>query len=157
MNWFRVTKYDPALQGSVNLQTSENSWTSFSDVGKIFGAKQLTIERYLDVENSYIRFYTDLLKTLSIKELRIFEMEIYDDEGSRWLNKSHVSSREFILIFQDILREHLWGKLIGKDGFEIHFGYDLYTYFGMNGYFDGNTKGDYVFVERIEKSPYSRE
>lgn len=157
MNWFRITKYNPALRGSKNFGSDKDSWTSFSDIGKVFGGELLTIERYLEVENDYVGFYLNLLETHSIQELRLKELEIYDDEGNKWSSRSFVSSNEFNFVLRDMLREHSWGKLIGEGGLEIHFGYDLYTYLGVDEHFDVYFRGSNVFVEKIDASPYCAE
>jgi hypothetical protein len=51
--WWRVTRYDPARRDERGAYRGE-TWTSISDVGKVFEGHKLTIDEYERVETAYV-------------------------------------------------------------------------------------------------------
>ncbi len=132
MYQYRVTKYDPQFRDSSGAYKRDD-WISVSDIGRTYHGIELTAERYVTVENSYIEaalaFLTEAgLTCLAIKSL----------ENTRRYNNSAISLTEghacSLLEIADIarlnLREVIWCKLEGDDCF-LHFGYDYYMYIGV--------------------------
>lgn len=54
MYCWRITKYDPNKRDKDGLFLEE-SWTSFSDVGRITSGSRLTVNEYIQVEEAYIK------------------------------------------------------------------------------------------------------
>ena len=55
-----------------------DEWTSFSDIGKIFNNKVLTMDEYLLIENKYLKFIEDLLNECNVKQLTIKSIEFIE-------------------------------------------------------------------------------
>ena len=126
MNEFRVTKYDP--QYRVGGAYTREEWTSFADVGRVFGGEKLTLAAYEQAEAQHIRFLADLAAMCGAGPLRINAYEAYDP-GLPWREGQEIPPADLPRVVRDVLRERCWCRLVGC-GFFIHFGYEYYLYVG---------------------------
>ena len=166
-NW-RITKYDPQYRNPEGHFTQEE-WTSYADIGKLYNNKSLTYNDYLKTETLYINAIHYFINELAISSLQIIELE----RPNAIINDAH-NTNEMITLFNDIrdndwiksdqidtlckliLREQIWCKLINDEKIYIHFGYDYYMYIGtilpcQNAITQIHYEG--LFVEEL-KSPY---
>lgn len=173
INEWRVTKYDPKLRDSRGRFMGEE-WTSFYDVGETFDGEVLTLERYVEVENSYVSAVLKFVRECDVSLLRVCELEIPDvhinnvvelDLGPFFDINNLIEGYEICdevaldAVVRLMLREFLWCKLEFYNQFFIHFGSDYYMYIGANctpcdaiKY----AKNDGLYVEEIS-SPYNTE
>ncbi len=141
MNCYRITKYNPKFRDEKGCYLAEE-WTSISDVGKIFNTELFTMEKYLKVENSYIRAIETVLSDSSVTKLFIVSLEIYDDTKISDVLSDYeievfhslrdgmqINLNEIKIVVKLVLREVLWCKLCSfMRKIEIEFGYDYYMY-----------------------------
>ena len=163
---YRITKYNPCNRDEAGRYLVDE-WTSVSDVGKSFGGRQLTIETYLLVEDAYVAVVTSLLTIGNVGPLRVVDFE---DKGScrQLTDRLVATSAEYrnqvwdgcLFSHENVescvrltLREVIWCKLIGKNDFFVHFGYDYYMYIGGID-LDGWAPPPHMFCEEYN-SPYA--
>ena len=65
-----IVKYNPKYYDIQGVYTKDE-WTDFSDVGREFEGKRLSIEEYLVVENNFIAFVRECLELIGCKYLTI--------------------------------------------------------------------------------------
>lgn len=138
----RVTQYDPTRRNPKGHFPAD-AWTSVSDVGKTFGGQVLTMAAYEGVEDAYVQSVERLMAACGIEALRIDGLEWgpYDideipaphlrptgalDDGV-WLTGQDLGK-----VIRLVLREFIWCRLSGPDGFYVHFGYDYTMYVGCD-------------------------
>jgi hypothetical protein len=155
-NW-RVTKYDPALRNVQGHYTADD-WTCKSEIGRYFGGKKLTYERYLRAESAYVSAATSFLADVDLIELRVISLENkrLDDVQAVELRDIALSPalvrRNSLLqdsdledVIRMVLRGVLWCKLVSKSRFYLHFGWDYYMYIG-------STSPSYDAIESATRS-----
>lgn len=125
MTEYRITKYNPANR--VNGVYMKDEWTSFSDIGKVFGGTKLSQDVYLKTEQAYIDCCVALIKKAQISNLSIEQAEYYAENVH--FPSSISNEKDIRQVITACLREQCWLKLIAKDFF-IHFGHDYYMYIG---------------------------
>lgn len=125
-----VAKYNPQNRDAKGLYTLVDEWTSISDVGKTYQGQIFTMEQYLATEEKYIRAVEVLMQKTGVNHLKLLDLENHSHETALNLSEGktiHISLvRELIKM---ILREEVWGRLVAKNQFEVHFGYNYYMYF----------------------------
>lgn len=146
---YRISKYNPKYRDNGWLRL-EDTWTSFSDIGKIYKGKELIIDEYLKVENKYIEVILDILTYFNIDYLRIEKLELryssleikkamkdkgiiilqFEEEIIESLLKTKTLKLEHTPIYiKFILRECFWCELYSDiPTVLIEFGYDFYMY-----------------------------
>ncbi len=130
MKSIRVTKYNPQNRDEKGFYTLLDEWTSISDVGKTYQGQTFTMEQYLVAEEKYIRAVGLLMQKTSVNQMKLLDLENHSYKTA--LNLSEGKTIPISLVSElvkMILREEIWGKLVAKNQFEIHFGYDYYMYF----------------------------
>ena len=127
MTEYRITKYNPINR--INGVYMADEWTSFSDIGKVFGDTILSQDDYLKTEQAYIDCCIELIEKAKISKLYIKQAEYYT-ENVRF-SSSISNTQEIHQVITACLREQCWLKLTSKDFF-IHFGYDYYMYIGSS-------------------------
>ena len=65
-----IVKYNPKYYDIQGVYTKDE-WTDFSDVGREFEGKRLSIEEYLVVENNFIAFVRECVELVGCKYLTI--------------------------------------------------------------------------------------
>ncbi len=145
-----ITKYNP-LYRDENGSYNKEDWTSYSEIGKKFNGKILTLEYYLKIENKYIEAFfkmTAFFKTKKIKISYLNKHQIIDqikehnDEDliqtfSSLNLKSTISIKDKQLIIEIIklvLREYIEIELLihSESRSEVIFGFDFYMYLKTN-------------------------
>ncbi|ANU13020.1 hypothetical protein [Planococcus halocryophilus] len=130
MKSMRVTKYKPQNRDEKGLYTLVDEWTSISDVGKKYHGQIFTMEQYLATEEKYIQAVEVLMQKAKVNHLKMLDLENHSHDTA--LNLSEGKTIPITLVrelVKMILREEVWGRLVAKNQFEIHFGYDYYMYF----------------------------
>ena len=76
-----------------------DSWTSISDIGKVYNNKLFTYQEYLKTENSYINLFISIFNYLNAQKIKLIhldkmetlhsEISLYDSEGilEEWYKK----------------------------------------------------------------------
>jgi hypothetical protein len=154
MNWYRISKYDPRFRNS-NGEYVREEWTSYCDIGNIFGNKEFTLEDYQITENSYVEFLMQIVEKQQSPQFLIEDLEIYDDESSSSFQAGTVGLDHVQSIIRACLREKIWCKILQGEELAIHFGYDYYVYLGLKNEIPFIIGDGKLFVERIKISPYA--
>lgn len=127
---WRITKYNPIFRDEKGAYIKDE-WTSFSDIGKRFQGRELTLKEYEKFETLYLNAILMLMESNEITELNIVDLEVYEETIS--IPETMIVNREEIkVLVPQILRENIWCKLENLDGFFVHFGYDYNMYIGSN-------------------------
>ncbi|MDN7240646.1 hypothetical protein QWY14_02540 [Planococcus sp. N028] len=158
MNSVRVTKYNPQNRDANGHYTLVDEWTSISDVGKSYQGQIFTMEQYLATEEKYIQTVEVLMQKNGVNKLKVVGLENHSHETELNLSEGKAIPRNLVKqLVKLILREKVWGKLVVKNQFEIHFGYDYYMYFVGESLTDDIIeelrKIDGLYVEEV-RSPY---
>ena len=119
---YTVSKYD-------NNVAAHNEWTDYSDIGKVFDGKKLTINEYLSVEQRYIDFVFDIMNLSEVSALSLNELEAY--ENIKWCENQIINALEVPEVMRDVLRNRCWCKLKGEN-FCLCFGFDFYLHVKTN-------------------------
>lgn len=154
VSW-RITKYDPKDRDQNGVFLKE-SWTSFSDVGKVVDGSKVTVEDYIRVEDAYIQAVKAFFEPVKPIPVTFCDLEYMDHiEALAEMQGKYPTfySPELLRLFTTlsdgcrldynqidplcrlILREHIWGKMMLEDKHHrmfAHFGYDYYMYLGSN-------------------------
>ena len=125
MKEYRITKYNPTNR--VNGILVEDEWTSFFDIGKVFGGVELSKDMYLSTERAYVDCCVDLIEKAQISSLVVEQLECYTE--GLYIPQIISNTEEIRAVVTACLREQCWLKLTSEDFF-IHFGYDYYMYIG---------------------------
>ena len=169
MTEFRVTKYDPRMRLS-NGHYPPDEWTSVSDIGREFLGRVFDYQQYMMVENNYIEAIRRFLRSSGVSSVQVKDLEIHATRSSlvtplqsetatrllRVANNSDVSGIDLDWIARLALREALWCRLEGMNGFYVHFGYDYYMYIGSTGPLIAPTMPQGMYAEQFV-SPHHRE
>ncbi len=78
-----IAKYNPKYYDAKGVYTKDE-WTEFSDIGREFEGKRLSLEEYLVVENHFIAFVEDCLDIAGCRYLTIdwsweYEKKVFRD------------------------------------------------------------------------------
>jgi hypothetical protein len=171
---YRVTKYNPVFRNEKGTYQREE-WTSFSDIGSVFGAVKLTPSEYSRVESLYISAIGSFMSLADIDSLKISGLEkksysltendqryieLYPDRMTNLAesiqNNDSLSDDKLNDFCKLCLRNQLWARLENESKMFVHFGNDYYMYVGIS-----NTskmvieqiRSTGLFVETFE-SPY---
>lgn len=170
MYYYRISKYNPKFRDNHGNYIL-NDWTSFSDIGKEYLGKTLTLEEYKRVEDLYIDFVLLSMQKTDTDYLVIQELEkngskkdiLELSSKSKCLyqkldNNLLIGVDNISMLLQLQLRDLIWAKLI-SESLTVHFGYDYYMYVISTKklvFFDDlNLKND-IYVEEGIKSPYEQ-
>lgn len=139
---WRITKYAPKKRNLQGLFLEE-TWTSVSDIGKLYQRKELAYDEYIKIENLYIQAIVQFMTCLNISYLQIKNLENSDRISNvRFVNQQDImfvntiqegdllTLEQVMLASKLILREYFWCKLINDNKMFVHFGYDYYMYIG---------------------------
>lgn len=141
----RVTKYDPKKRNAQGYYLWDE-WTEYSDIGKIYQGREVTITEYLDVEERYLAYIEAFLWALNVKEMAIYCLWI-DKNNNDALKRlggepllpfekiqegGVLEGDEVLACVRSVLRGQIWCKLLGAKGSYLHFGYDFYMYLGCD-------------------------
>ena len=165
---WRITKYNPKDRNKDGSFLQE-SWTSFSDIGRDINGSKLTLNEYMQVEDAYVqavKYFFKSVKSLPLKFCDFEPNDSVEDLEDAQTTYPALYPRELLSLFTKlkdgylfnydeithlcrlILREHIWGKIIYEDDSHkmfAHFGYDYYMYLG------GNINDDQV-MKNIKKT-----
>lgn len=164
---YRITKYNPQNRNKLGHYQKED-WIGIGDIGKAFGKKKLTLQRYLEVEEAYAQAIIQLmdylkLESLTLKnftKLKLTHPELLNqkmlDAYNNSFNDEQIDKAKVSLLTKLLLREEIAGTFESKDMF-VHFGYDYYMYVGSSKELPQDLRNKIenlgLFVEDFE-SPY---
>lgn len=136
---WRITKYNPAYRNASGAY-QKDEWTSFSDIGKKFGATTFTFAEYSTTENAYVDAIAQFLTCNDTQSMRIIFLEKHSLPkdlsfySQPLIDTFHTIVDNLVLdqeaiqnVARLVLREDIWCKLVAQNMF-IHFGYDYYMY-----------------------------
>lgn len=138
----RVTKYDPARRDAQGRYPAD-SWTSLSDVQRAFGADGPEMAAYERVEDAYVESVGRLMAACGVEALRMDGLE-HGPHDHGVVAPPHIrpsgelddgvwfAGQELGKVIRLVLREFIWCRLSGRDGFYVHFGYDYTMYVGCD-------------------------
>ncbi len=176
MYTYRITKYNPKYRNEAGAYLKDE-WTSVGDVGETFDGLKLTFEEYKKYEDAYLEAVLLTMKANGIDSLKIRwygKMQDYESIEESLEDMDIVEVKKYVKelkkgqeIKQDnialtvrlILREIMWGKLLKKNVFYVHFGYDYYMYIGSRANMDDVIKiiGEKGLFAEEMLSPYLSE
>ena len=131
-----IVKYQPSLYDGNGCYVGDE-WTSISDIGNYFNGKELTLGKYLEVENHYVNTILDILNKTGTKYLTIAYLEsdnVIDQEitpiNAELLSfvkgleaNQRIGINKVPLIIKLCLREYVYAVLVNlKRGLQIEFG-----------------------------------
>lgn len=135
-----IVKYAPEYYDSKGIYTRDE-WSDFSDIGRIFNHKRLTLKQYLAVEDRYIHTVEEIVKASCIKFLTVAYIERQESamtegisgEMADIIRDIHLGKRLNIsqssLLLRAILRGAVWCVLVNESKqFQISTGYDFYMH-----------------------------
>lgn len=168
---YRISKYSPSCR-DINEAFTLNTWTSVSDIGKIFDNKKFCAIEYLDIEEKYWRTLRYFLGLYEIKRLKVQGLEMNSMLPSFFSKSKYFCNRDFKkylregsicplkiieIITRLCLRNQVWCRLQSDENDYIHFGYDYYMYFGSRRNIEVNIDTNKIplgiYVE-VYDSPY---
>lgn len=141
---YEITKYNPLFRDEKRRYLRED-WTAISDIGKIFGDHELTLETYKSVEDNYISVIKMIMDIVGVPYLtvvnvrRSFSFEEFQD-----LIKDYhqLYSKEILDLYLQVkdfdkldkfsvdnfcrllLREDIGANVYYQDELEVYIGYD---------------------------------
>jgi hypothetical protein len=132
-----LTKYDPRFR-LPDGTFGRNEWTGIADIGKTFETGTLSLDEYLVKENAYVESIRRLMSSAGVTSLVVSGLELDPDNlgpefraAIDFLREgAALSGEELDVTIRICLRGLAWCRLEGEHGTYLHFGYDLYTYFG---------------------------
>ena len=86
---YSITKYNPSFRNDKGAYLKED-WIAISDIGKYFEGQQLTIERYKNIEDNYIKAIHLIMDYLGISYLNIkdvmesFSLELFKNNMKKY-------------------------------------------------------------------------
>ena len=166
MYHWRVTKYNPKYRDERGVYLKDE-WIIFSEVGKSFENKIVTLFDYLEIETAYVEAILHFMDCLHLNGLkvtclkknkkpkigRIYSQEMID-VFDKIKNRSVLSKEEVAIVARLNLREDLYCRFKSDDMY-VHFGWDYYMYIGSKNACRGaitKIKKSGLFVESF-KSP----
>lgn len=130
MKSIRVTKYNPQNRDAKGHYTLVDEWIGMSDVGKKYHGQIFTMEQYLATEEKYIKAVELLMQKNGVNNLKVVDLENHSHETALNLTEGKTINSGLVReLIKMILRGGVWGRLVAKNQFEIHFGWDYYMYF----------------------------
>lgn len=127
-NWWRVTRYDPALRDDRGVYRGR-TWISIAQVGESFDGRRLTLDEYVKTEDAYVDAVVAFAESSGVEVLEVRR------PGSRsGLTEGEQLSIEAVRdLIRRLLREETWCQLESVAGdFAVHVGYDLYMFIGSD-------------------------
>ena len=153
-HYYRVTKYDPALRDETGAYTGDD-WSTFGEIGETFRGVRLTLSMYLDVEAQHLVVLASFLEESQTVSLTA---EGVENGGSfRVAEGAELSAVDAVEAARQMLRDEGWCRLVDRDRFYIHVGWDYYVYVGSEVPCERSVelaerRG--LFVDRDFPSPY---
>ena len=137
--FLRITKYNPAYRNEKGHYLKDE-WTAPCDIGKEFEGVELTLEKYLEVEQAHTDAILILMRNLNVGSFKVIQlMKVgYEDlagernaELKKFYDALHgdqtIGIDQIPSVVKLFKRELIGGKLFSEE-LEIHFGYDYYMY-----------------------------
>lgn len=134
-NRFVIVKYRPEYY--VNGVYTNNEWSSFADIGRVFNDKLFSLEEYLIVEDRYVSCIKDMAIESSCKYLTIGYMENRtrlktvkaNGEQRTITTGSRLLIKDIDDVIKRVLREEVWIVFLNRNKrFVVDFGYDYYLH-----------------------------
>jgi len=171
---YMITKYDQSQRDETGRYVGPSSWTCYSDAGKKFDGKTLTLKECLLVEEKYINAAIKLFDLSKLPYLRLTRVKfheaiknevhsqgepLYDPEFEliNFSEDAKILPENLRIILKMIFRGYGWASLEWKNKFYVHIGWDFYMYIGITSE-DQNILNDIrssgLYVDHDKPSPY---
>ena len=128
MEYLRLSRYDPN-----HKYRSDETWTSYADIGRTFEDGRLTEESYLRIERAYLAAAKAIAMEALVGELTVASLEFVREPAQR--PQIEEGLRLPLDHALEVLRRELRGDLSCRlvDGrFYIDVGLDYYLYVGVD-------------------------
>jgi hypothetical protein len=89
MDWWRISKYDPAFRDE-NYVYQRDEWTSAADIGRTFDGETLDAEEYLATETAHIEAVRAFTVDASVKALTVTSFQGPSEQDFEYLEKLSV-------------------------------------------------------------------
>ncbi|MBR5027862.1 MAG: hypothetical protein IKX51_01455, partial [Bacteroidales bacterium] len=89
-----IVKYHPEFYDD-NGRYLKEEWTSFDDVGRVYGGKVVTIDDYLEIENRFIEITHAILEESGCKFVTLGYVENYRRKAVKEGKRVHVSHLDY--------------------------------------------------------------
>lgn len=135
LKWFKkqndIVKYKPEGYNEEGVYTLDE-WTDYSEIGRSFSGKVLTMEEYELVENDYINCVMDIIQYVNIKYLRISlfgRKRVIRLKNKSYKEGSRIKAEDIRPILRANLRNEYGCALVNvKRDFQVDFGWDYYMH-----------------------------
>lgn len=129
MHSFRITKYNPVYRNASGAYTRDD-WTSYSDIGRTYAGKTLSLHEYQAVEATYIEVAVRFLRDAGIRELVVRSFENSDKNQTSIKEGAVLTLEQVAHVMRAVLRQEFWCRLEGQTSY-VHLGWDFYMYVGV--------------------------
>jgi hypothetical protein len=126
---FRITKYNPVYRNDSGAYVRDD-WTSYSDIGRTYAGKTLSLHEYQEVETTYIEVAARFLRDAGIRELAVRNFENSGKNQTSIKEGAVLTLEQLAHVMRAVLRQELWCRLEGQSSY-VHFGWDFYMYVGV--------------------------
>ena len=127
---YRITKYNPNFR-DVNGFYQKNYWILFSDIGRKFEGKNLSLSQYTKVEDAYVNSILLIMDECEIDSLAIIKIES-DNTHCKIKIGDRLKGKRLDSTIRNTLRDNIWVKLSCPRRAFVHFGWDYYMYAGVS-------------------------
>jgi len=137
MDWWRISKYDPALRDESNVYRRDE-WTSAADIGRTHDGKTLDAETYLAVETAHVEAVRAFIDDAGVAALTVTSFQgpserdyeyletlsVPDSpELARQMQQIHegaeLSGPELDNVLRLLLRKVFWCRLVHGERFIV--------------------------------------
>jgi hypothetical protein len=146
MDWWRISKYDPAYRDE-QYRYTHDEWTDVSDIGRAFDGVTLDLQTYLATETAYVASVHEFMADASLTTLRVASLEPprltevlrdYEFPDAADLEQlagdlqdgMEVSGARLDRVLRLKLRNVLWCRLEEAGRFVVETGYEYYLHLG---------------------------
>jgi hypothetical protein len=146
MDWWRISKYDPAFRDE-RYRYTRDEWTSVSDIGRSFDGVTLDLQTYLTTEAAYVASVREFMVDARLTTLRVASLEpprfteVLRDHrfpdaadleqlAGDLRDGMEVSGGRLDQVLRLKLREVLWCRLEEADRFVVETGHEYYLHLG---------------------------
>jgi hypothetical protein len=137
MDWWRVSKYDPAFRDE-NYVYQRDEWTSAADIGHTYDGEMLDAETYLATETAHVEAVQAFMVDASVVALTVTSFQSPSERDYEYLEKLSVpdsqelarqmrqvhegdelSGQELDRVLRLLLRKVFWCRLVRADRFIV--------------------------------------
>jgi hypothetical protein len=137
MNWWRISKYDPAFRDE-NYVYQRNEWTSAADIGRTYDGETLDAETYRATESAHVEAVRAFMVDAGVTVLTVTSFQSPSERDYEYLEKLSVQDRQELAqqmrqvhesdefsgpeldrVLRLLLRKVFWCRLVHADRFVV--------------------------------------